>query len=54
MQATITTLKRAIEIAGKVSKGNTKMPGSTFALDSFKCGVGSKLARVKGSVCFKC
>ena len=48
------TLKAAIEIAGKVSKGNTKMPGSTFALDAFECNVGSRLANVEGSVCFKC
>jgi hypothetical protein len=51
---TIKTLKSAIEIAGKVSKGNTKMPGSTFALDAFECNVGSRLANVEGSVCFKC
>jgi len=50
----IKTLKSAIEIAGKVSKGNTKMPGSTFALDAFECNVGSRLANVQGSVCFKC
>ena len=51
---TIKTLKSAIEIAGKVSKGNTKMPGSTFALDAFECNVGSRLANVQGSACFKC
>ncbi len=50
----ITTLKSAIEIAGKVSKGNSKMPGSTFAMDSFSCNVGSKLVKVKGSTCAKC
>ena len=50
----ITTLKSAIEIAGKVSKGNSKMPGSTFAMDSFNCNVGSKLAKVKGSTCNGC
>ena len=50
----ITTLKSAIEIAGKVSKGNSKMPGSTFAMDSFSCNVGSKLAKVKGSTCNGC
>ena len=49
-----TTLKSAVEIAGKVSKGNTKMPGSTFALDAFACNVGSRLAELKGSTCFKC
>ena len=50
----ITTLKSAIEIAGKVSKGNSKMPGSTFPLDSFSCNVGSRLAEVKGSTCNGC
>ena len=50
----ITTLKSAIEIAGKVSKGNSKMPGSTFAMDSFSCNVGSRLAEVKGSTCNGC
>ena len=48
------TLKQSIEIAGKVSKGNTKMPGSTFPLDAFKCNVGGRLAKIKGSTCFKC
>ena len=50
----ITTLKSAIEIAGMVSKGNSKMPGSTFPLDSFSCNVGSRLAEVKGSTCAEC
>ena len=50
----ITTLKSAIEIAGMVSKGNSKMPGSTFPLDSFSCNVGSKLAKVPGSTCNEC
>ena len=54
MPPQITTLKSAIEIAGKVSKGNSKIPGSTFAMDSFSCNVGSRLAKVKGSTCEKC
>jgi len=49
-----TTLKAAIELAGKVSKGNSKMPGSTFPLDAFECNVGSRLANVEGSVCDEC
>ena len=48
------TLKAATETAGKVSRGNGKMPGSTFATDAFACNVGSRLANVKGSVCEKC
>ena len=47
------TLKAAKESVS-ISKGNSKMPGSTFAQDSFACKVGSKLAKVKGSVCESC
>jgi len=39
---------------GKVSLGNTKMPGSTFAICAFACITGGKLAKVKGSVCEQC
>ena len=39
---------------GNVSNGNTKMPGTTFAVDAFACNTGSKLAKVEGSVCSKC
>jgi hypothetical protein len=39
---------------GKVSLGNSKMPGSTFAQDAFQCGVGSKLREVPGSICSEC
>jgi len=39
---------------GNVSNGNTKMPGTTFAVDAFACNTGSKLAEVEGSVCSKC
>ena len=49
-----TTLKAAKEDAGKLSLGNGKMPGSTFATDAFACKVGDKLAKVKGSVCSGC
>jgi hypothetical protein len=48
------TLKAAKESAGKLSLGNGKMPGSTFAMDAFSCKVGDKLANVKGSVCHSC
>lgn len=47
------TLKLA-HTFGKVSIKNSKMPGSTYAQDSFACKVGDKLAKVKGSVCFGC
>lgn len=42
------------DIAGNVSEGNTKMPGSTYALSAKHCLVGSKLASVEGSVCHRC
>lgn len=39
---------------GNISKGNTKMPGTTFAIDAFACLVGSRLAQIKGTPCFSC
>ena len=48
------TLKSAIETAGKVSLGNGKMPGSTFAMSATKCKTGSKLAKIKDSTCSRC
>ena len=48
------TLKASKEIAGAISNRNSKMPGTTFAISAKECKVGSKLARVKGSVCHKC
>jgi hypothetical protein len=48
------TLKSAIADAGKVSLGNGKMPGSTFALSATQCKVGAKLVKVAGSTCAKC
>ena len=49
----VMTLKSAKESLA-ISAGNSKMPGSTFAQDSFACNVGSRLANVKGSVCESC
>jgi hypothetical protein len=48
------TLKSAIDTAGRVSTGNSKMPGSTFAISAKRCQVGSKLATVEGSTCSRC
>lgn len=48
------TLKAAIEDAGRVSLGNGKMPGSTFAISAKRCNVGAKLAQVAGSTCSRC
>jgi len=46
-------VKEAVEY-GKISLGNTKMPGTTYAVDAFACITGSKLAKVKGSICSRC
>lgn len=48
------TVKHAIETAGKVSLGNTKMPSTTFAISAKACKVGAKLAMVEGSTCSRC
>jgi hypothetical protein len=40
--------------AGSVSLTNGKMPGSSYATDSFACHVGNELAKVPGSVCAAC
>lgn len=48
------SLKSAKELAGSISDRNSKMPGSTFALSAKRCNVGSKLVKVKGSVCDRC
>lgn len=47
------TVKEA-QLHGKVSKGNTKMPGTTFAIDAFACDTGSKLAQIEGTPCSAC
>lgn len=47
------TVKAATE-QSRISAGNSKMPGSTFSTDAFACKVGSKLAKVEGSVCSGC
>ena len=41
-------------LQSRISAGNSKMPGSTFSTDAFACKVGSKLAKVEGSVCSGC
>ena len=48
------TLKKAIELSGKVSEGNTKMPSSTFAISAKHCNVGGKLVNIENSTCSKC
>lgn len=49
-----TTLVSAIADAGKVSLGNGKMPGSTFAISATMCKTGGKLADIKNSTCSRC
>jgi hypothetical protein len=46
-------VKDAIEF-GKISNGNSKMPGTTFSIDAFACQTGSKLAKIKGTSCNSC
>lgn len=48
------TIASAMRDAGRVSSGNTKMPGSTFAVTVDQCKVGRKLAEIKGSTCHSC
>lgn len=48
------TVKQSVADAGRVSAGNSKMPGSTYAISATKCNVGGKLLNVKGSVCSRC
>lgn len=48
------TLTAAIADAGKITSGNTKMPGTSFPISATVCKTGSKLAEVDGSVCHKC
>ena len=48
------TLKSAMEQAGRISLGNGKMPGSTFAISATKCKAGAKLATIKDSTCSRC
>ena len=45
--------KEAIKITGGLSKPS-KMPGFAYNLPATRCKVGSKLAKVKGSVCEGC
>jgi len=47
------TVKSAQEF-GKISTRNSKMPGTSYAVDAFACKTGSKLAKVPGSPCSVC
>ena len=47
------TVKAAKAVAN-VSTGNSKMPGTTYAIDAFACKTGSKLAAIHGTPCHGC
>ena len=47
-------LVKEAQTYGKISLGNTKMPGTTFAICAFACITGAKLAKVEGSICNGC
>ena len=47
------TLKQA-KTLGVVTKGNSKVHGSTFSVNPRSCNVGGKLVNVKGSTCSGC
>jgi hypothetical protein len=47
-------LVKMAEQFGKISKKNSKMPGTTFAMDSFACITGSKLRKIEGTPCHSC
>ena len=49
----VTTIKQAEAIVGGFSKPS-KMPGYCLSLSAEKCGTGSKLRAVKGSICEGC
>ena len=44
----------AIQIIGGDLSATTKMPCKSFNLPAWECKTGSKLAKIKGSVCFNC
>ena len=45
---------KAAKAFGVVTKGNSKIHGSTFSTDPKRCNVGQKLVNVKGSTCESC
>lgn len=47
------TIKAAKQY-GVVTKGNSKIHGSTFSTDPKRCNVGQQLVKIKGSTCESC
>ena len=50
----MTMLVKDAKELGNISTGNSKMPGTTFAIDAFACKTGSKLAKIDGTPCRSC
>jgi hypothetical protein len=53
MLTEINSIKEAEKIVGGLS-APSKMPSYAWSISAKRCGVGSKLAKVKGSVCYNC
>ena len=53
MLTEINSIKEAEEMVGGLS-APSKMPSYAWSISAKRCGVGSKLAKVKGSVCYNC
>lgn len=47
-------VSEAKAIVGNISKRNSKMPGTTYAIDAFACKTGSRLAKIPGTPCNQC
>lgn len=47
-------LVKEAEKYGKISTRVSKMPGTSYSIDSFACQTGSKLAAIKGTPCSVC
>ena len=46
-------VKEAKQITGSLTR-TSKMPGLSYSLPAWECKTGSKLRKIKGSVCFGC
>ena len=49
-----TMLVKEAKALGNVSTGNSKMPGTTFAIEAFSCKTCSEISKVKGKPCNLC
>jgi len=47
-------LVKEAKALGEISNRNTKMPGTSYAIDAFACIKGSKLAKIEGTPCHGC